>query len=186
MNKIIKFLILPFLVNILTISSFAQLRGDFIIGQDDHIYFVATNTTGYNFYIHVSAISIDNTTSPTETIQVGEGFYLGPSTPWKWYWRKGDKILVTYPNGQSVYWICPYTDKVYKQNNNVTFKRDSSDGYIYQGSNISLTRVQSKRKDSFPHYKKGGYHYVKYGGSYIKVSGVGKFVWIGNVHYFAL
>ena len=69
---------------------------------------------------------------------------------------------------------------------NIPFKGDASDGYIYQGGNISLTRVQSKTKDSFPHYKKGGYHYVKYGGSYIKVSGVGKFVWIGNIHYFSL
>lgn len=69
---------------------------------------------------------------------------------------------------------------------NVSFRGESSDGYIYQGGNITLTRVISGGKDNFPHYKKGTAHYVKYGSVYIRVSGVGKFVSIGNIDYYAL
>ena len=82
----------------------AQLSGQFITGQDGHIYFQALNTMGYAFPVSITASSYDRSNS--ETITVGQGFVLGPSTPWKWYWKSGDRITVTYPNGQSVYWQC--------------------------------------------------------------------------------
>lgn len=68
---------------------------------------------------------------------------------------------------------------------NVSFRSESSDGYIHEGS-ISLTRVASHISESFPHYTKRGIHYVKYGSVYIRISGVGKFVSIGNIDYYAL
>lgn len=43
-------------------------------------------------------------------VQPGKGFYLGPTTPWHWYWHSGDKIYVTYPNGETVYWVCSETE----------------------------------------------------------------------------
>lgn len=94
-----------------SLNCFAQLQGGFTTGQDGHIYFQATNVSGYQFTAIIKAISEDRTN--TETITVGQGFYLGPSTPWRWYWKEGDRIIVTYPNGNSVYWECPQSDPSY-------------------------------------------------------------------------
>ena len=93
----------------------AQLRGQFYTAQDGHIYFQATNVSGSYFNATIRAISTDRDNS--ESIKVGQGFILGPSTPWKWYWKEGDRIYVTYPNGQSVFWECPNTDIAYSQSN---------------------------------------------------------------------
>lgn len=134
----------------------AQLNGQFIIGQDGHIYFQAFNTTGYSFPVAITATSSDRTNS--ETITVGHGFILGPTTPWRWYWKTGDRITVTYPNGQSVYWQCPATDRVYNSYS-PSFRGANSDGYIYQGT-ISLTRIVSGNTELFYHFKKGGVDYV--------------------------
>ena len=70
----------------------AQLRGQFYTGQDGHIYFQATNVSGSYFNAAIRAISNDRDNS--ETITVGQGFLLGPTTPWKWYWKEGDRIYV--------------------------------------------------------------------------------------------
>lgn len=105
-----RFILFAFFVFV-SFSATAQLRGNFTMGRDGHIYFQATNVSGYSFTATIEAISDDRTNS--ETITVGQGFYLGPSTPWRWYWKKGDQIIVTYPNGNSVYWECPQTDAAY-------------------------------------------------------------------------
>ena len=68
---------------------------------------------------------------------------------------------------------------------NVSFRGEDSDGYIPDG-NITLERVSSGIKETFPHYYNGNIDYVKYGSSYIRVSGCGKFVTIGGVDYYAL
>lgn len=136
----------------------AQLSGQFITGQDGHIYFQALNTTGYAFSVSITATSSDRSNS--ETITVGQGFVLGPSTPWKWYWKSGDRITVTYPNGQSVYWQCSANDYAYGSgSNSPSFRGTNSDGYIYKGT-ISLTRRGSGKSEPFYHFNKGGVDYV--------------------------
>lgn len=123
-----KKLMLLIAIILLTIPSIAQLRGEFYTARDGHIYFQAINTLGYNFNVFVSAVSIDGRESPVEYISVGQGFYLGPSTPWRWFWKKGDIILVTYPDGSQFSWKCPYTDRTY--NNNVSFKGKHCNGIV--------------------------------------------------------
>lgn len=105
----------------------AQLHGQFYTSQDGHIYFQATNVSGSYFNAAIRAIS--NNRDNSETITVGQGFLLGPTTPWKWYWKKGDRIYVTYPNGQSVYWECPSTDIAYS-GSNVPFKGKHCNGTV--------------------------------------------------------
>lgn len=103
----------------------AQLSGQFYTAQDGHVYFQAQNVAGYNFQVGITATSSDRTNS--EIINVGQGFYLGPTTPWRWYWKKGDTITVTYPNGQSVYWVCPMTDQSY---GNISFRGKRCNGSV--------------------------------------------------------
>lgn len=105
----------------------AQLSGQFYTSQDGHIYFQATNVSGCYFNAAIRAIS--NNRDNSETITVGQGFLLGPTTPWRWYWKKGDRIYVTYPNGQSVYWECPSTDIAYSESD-VSFKGKNCDGTV--------------------------------------------------------
>ena len=105
----------------------AQLQGQFFTGQDGHIYFQATNVAGVYFNATVRAISNDRDNS--ETITVGQGFILGPTTPWQWYWKEGDRIYVTYPNGQQVFWECPSTDIAYNRNN-ISFKGKHCTGTV--------------------------------------------------------
>ena len=104
----------------------AQLNGEFLTGNDGHIYFRALNTAGYSYQVAINATSSDRSNS--ESFVVGQGFTLGPSTPWKWYWKKGDRITVTYPNGQSVYWVCPSTDSAY--GGSVSFRGKKCNGKV--------------------------------------------------------
>lgn len=101
-----------------TFSS-AQLVGGFSVAQDGHIYFQAANNTYYTITVKIIARSTDRNNSESWTIASGNGFYLGPTTPWRWYWKRGDIISVVYPNGQSQTWTCPQNDKIY---NSPSFK----------------------------------------------------------------
>ena len=106
--------------------SSAQVIGGFNVGQDGHIYFQAQNQTNYTYQITVVAVSSDRKNSEGWTLSPGNGFYLGPTTPWRWFWKQGDKISVVYSNGQSQTWVCPQSDKTY----NVTFKGKHCSGTV--------------------------------------------------------
>ena len=95
------------------INTYAQVVGGFTVYNDGHIYFQATNQSGYTFTVKVVASSSDRERSESWTLGPGGGFYLGPSTPWRWYWQVGDRLTVIYPNGQSAYWDCPQNDVSY-------------------------------------------------------------------------
>lgn len=108
MKKLIVFFLFFFIASG---YSFAQLQGTFYTAQDGHIYFKAINVSGGNISVIINAYSSDRTNS--ESITINDGFILGPTTPWRWFWKKGDYIEVTYPWGQSVYWECPASDNIY-------------------------------------------------------------------------
>ena len=101
----------------LCFNTHAQILGGFQIGNDGHIYFVANNQTPATYNVQIMAVSTDRRNSEVQTIAPNGGFYLGPSTSWQWYWKKGDKIFVIYPNGQSQTWVCPQNDPAYNQSN---------------------------------------------------------------------
>lgn len=153
MKKLVPLIVALF---VLAIQGSAQINGQFYTAQDGHIYFQGVNTTGTNFYVTISAVSSDRSNS--ETIAIGQGFVLGPSTPWRWFWKRGDKITVTYPNGQNVYWTCSSTDNAYLSSS-PSFRGSGSDGYIYKGY-ITLTRISSGKQERFYHFNKGGTDYV--------------------------
>lgn len=107
----------------------AQMVGGFQQGKDGHIYFVANNKTGETFNIRIVAVSIDRNNSEVKTMTPNGGFFLGPVTPWKWYWKKGDKISVVYPDGQSQTWVCPQSDNAYNRSG-VSFRGSHCTGTI--------------------------------------------------------
>lgn len=156
-----------------TMSVNAQFLGGFDYGNDGHIYFSASNNSGYTYMVKVIAISSDRTNSETRTISSGSGFYIGPTTPWKWYWKHGDELHIVYANGQSQYWVCPENDPAYSTSNvsfgarqgNGTPPNSSSDGYIYQGRSVKLGNIYYKL------YRKDGHYYVyDKGEGWIKVN----------------
>lgn len=118
-----KRLICSFFIVFLSTSAFSQLSGSFSKDGNGNIYFQAINISGY--YFNATIVATSNDRQNSETITVGEGFILGPTTPWRWYWKKGDRITVTYPNGHSVYWVCPETDKAYSK---ISFKAGPNAG----------------------------------------------------------
>lgn len=155
-----KFLVVILLVIGTSVLSWAQLNGQFITGQDGHIYFQAFNTLGYPFNISITASSSDRTNS--ESFTVGQGFILGPTTPWRWYWKAGDVMTVTYPNGQSFYWKCPSTDVFYTRTKSPSFKGKNCTGSVgcscSEFSPINSGKVYQKEYCKKCSHKKSSHH----------------------------
>lgn len=126
--KMKRFGILLFMM-FMCITANAQMVGGFQQGNDGHIYFVANNQTWATFNIQIVAVSTDRNNSETKMITPNDGFYLGPTTPWRWYWKKGDKISVIYDNGQSQTWVCPQNDCAYSRSN-VSFRGKHCSGSV--------------------------------------------------------
>lgn len=121
--------------------SYTQIVGGFTIGNDGHIYFQAGNNTYYTYQVTIVAVSSDRRNSEQRVIVPGNGFYLGPTTPWRWYWKQDDKISVVYANGQTQTWTCPQSDKIY--NENISFKGKHCSGTEGCGcSGFPLKRVE--------------------------------------------
>lgn len=108
--------------------SIAQLSGEFNLMEDGHYYFKAVNQFDTHGTIKIRAISYYRDIVNEEYITIkgyGDGFILGPSTPWKWYWHKGDRIYIVYPDGTDVHWECPYTDKWYSLPDRIRYTNET-------------------------------------------------------------
>ena len=107
------------------LMSYAQFIGGFNIENDGHIYFKCQNQSGYNLTVQLVAQSTDRNNSEYQNVANGAGLILGPTTPWRWLFKKGDIVQIIYANNQYQYWTCPQTDNYYYQTNssyNPTFK----------------------------------------------------------------
>lgn len=69
----------------------------------------------------------------------------------------------------------------YYNSNNVSFRGETSDGYIYKGT-ITLRRVLSGGRDKFDFYRKGGIGYAKYRGLFYRLDGL--HVTINGIQYY--
>ncbi|MBQ9185848.1 MAG: hypothetical protein IJ151_08275 [Bacteroidales bacterium] len=169
-----------FISFILIVASFmckAQMVGQFSYANDGRVYFFLNNPTGFSFNVIVTANSPfrDVTKRESQFLQPGGGIYLGPSTPWAWEWCEGDTFTITYQNGASQTWRCPYHDYAHES---VSFKGGN---YILKGE-ITLYRVGSGRGEAFDLYVKGSTRYVKHKGYFYKIDGI-QFVTINNIKY---
>ncbi len=154
----------------------AQLQGQFYVAQDGHIYFQATNVAGVYFNATVRAISDNRDNS--ETITVGQGFILGPTTPWQWYWKQGDRIYVTYPNGQQVFWECPNTDIAYN-GNNISF------GSHYSATNeyVNVYGESGSKIGEYRIYSSEGKKHIKFRNTWICIQYKSRFNHSGVWYY---
>lgn len=171
MKRVLSILFLSSFIFIGKIS--AQLNGQFLTGQDGHIYFQAANVSGTYFNATITAISEYNERKNSETITVGQGFILGPSTPWEWYWVQGDKIYVTYPNGQQVFWECPYTDSSY----NISFKQKH---YSATNNYVTICSEGGHNKGEYRVYLSEGKRHIKFNSTWICIQGKQRFYFSGN------
>lgn len=128
------FIALTMMLCMYLISS-AQITGGFNIGQDGHIYFMCQNQSGYNLQVRVIAKSSDRTNSENQYMNNGGGLILGPTTPWRWYFKSGDLVQIVFPNGQYQSWSCPRSDVAY--GNNPVFKGKKQSSCHIRGHNCS-------------------------------------------------
>ena len=139
--------------------TFAQITGVFQVAQDGHVYFYASNYTNYNFNVRIIAVSSNGNNSEDRYVASGSGFYIGPTTPWKLYWKSGDKVSVVYQNGQSQTWTCNQTDASYR--GNVSFGASASQRIWYGEGNPANSRSDGYTKTSRI-TEVGGYKYHVY------------------------
>lgn len=107
----------------------AQLWGEFVILNDGHCYFTATNNFNTSGVIKVTTVSYYNSVSTNTTVFIsgyGDGFVIGPSN---WYWHRGDRVFVTYPDGTNACWECPYTDYIYDYSYNIINEFEGEPNY---------------------------------------------------------
>ena len=115
-----KNLFLTLCLMLFSLSMNAQIVGSFILGNDGHIYFQATNQSIYSYIINVKATSNDREAYNNYQMMPGNTLYIGPNNDWQWYWKQNDIITITYSNGQYVFWKCPQNDKIYFSTPNFT------------------------------------------------------------------
>ncbi len=115
--------LISFLFCLISISSYGQLQGKFIYGQDGHVYFCLTNPTGYAIPV---VWSVNNFKKNEQRLNQGympphKTFTYGPNA--QWVWEKEECFAITYvTNGQTVSWTCPVTDPALRNRSNISFK----------------------------------------------------------------
>lgn len=107
-----KKILITFFACFACLAVMGQMVGQFNYGNDGRLYLFLQNTTNYTLTFTGAVYSPTVNTGNSETCSVppGQGIYLGPTTPWRWQWRKGDVYTITYPNGYVQSWTSPITD----------------------------------------------------------------------------
>jgi hypothetical protein len=86
------------------------IKGNFYSVTDDYgrplTIFIGENTTNIPLYIKVYATNVRGGYSPVSSglLGAGDNFYFGPSQGWIWLSNYGNKMIIEYSNGESVYW----------------------------------------------------------------------------------
>ena len=123
-----KFLTLIVCLVIYTMA-YSQVACQFRNLEDGRMYLVIQNQSQYNFTA-TGAVYRNNRLCNSETLnfRAGAAFILGPSTPWRWQWCRGDTYVITYPNGQRASWTCTQTDA--GNSNGLSFKGKHCSGTV--------------------------------------------------------
>ncbi|GEM_PF-3605856 len=118
--KKITFTLLSTLISLLSIG---QISGGFLNGTDYSgnmfVYFKGTNISQNSVQIKIKCINeqLDQEKSWDCKISIGGYFTVGPSD--NWIWQSGEKLIITYSDETSYYWIY-----VPLQNYNTFINRD--------------------------------------------------------------
>ena len=106
---------------VISTMAYCQVACQFRYLEDGRMYLVIQNQSQFNFNA-IGEVYRNNRLYNSETLcfRAGSTFILGPSTPWKWQWHRGDTYVITYPNGQRASWTCTQTDA--GNSNGLSFK----------------------------------------------------------------
>jgi len=111
-----KKILLLLALGIISCKLSAQLTGQFGFGEDGHVYFYLSNPTYYQITVTWGAFNFEKNQSVSNQGVMNSGaiFVFGPNAGWTW--EKGERFSITYSNGQTDYWNCPYTDPSVREN----------------------------------------------------------------------
>lgn len=104
--KKITFTLLSTLISLLSIG---QISGGFLNGTDYSgnmfVYFKGTNISQNSVQIKIKSVNeqLDQEKSWDCKLSSGDYFTVGLSD--NWIWQSGEKLVITYPDGTSYYWI---------------------------------------------------------------------------------
>lgn len=88
----------------------SAIMGKFVTVYDYYgnpfVVFGGMNMTNQSIYIVIYATNIrgELSTAYNGILSAGESFYFGPAQGWTWLTNYGNKMIVEFGNGQSIYW----------------------------------------------------------------------------------
>jgi hypothetical protein len=142
MKKVIFSLIFIFI----SLFSISQIVGGFYYGVDSYgnpcVYFKGTNISEYEIQIDISSVNelLNQEKRWNCSLYPDHSFTIGAED--QWYWQVGEKLIITYANGASRYWIFspnsnngninfsnPYSDNINPDNDIMSPFQNNSDFY---------------------------------------------------------
>lgn len=116
--------IIAILSGIMAYGQNPYISGSFNIGYDDNgnevVYFQGNNLTNYNIPITVVSVNEELNQNRRWSFNsfAGKSFSIGPNEGWSW--QPGEKLVIYFSNGQSIYWVYGASQ------NNSAFKRNAT------------------------------------------------------------
>jgi hypothetical protein len=120
-------LIIILLTGILNVS--AQIQGEFYSYIDaygyNHVYFKGTNSTQYNYNITITCLNKNTNEKKVKDYNPLNSYtYFTIGENDSWWWQPGEYLIITYDDGESVYWKYGSTNNILigrKYDNNPSF-----------------------------------------------------------------
>lgn len=128
-----------------TTTLFSQITGGFY-NQNGYIYFIGQNVSGYGLRnLTIKCVNSELNQQQTFTMDFlskGNTFAVGPSEGW--VWQPGERLIITYANRQSVYWIYQPTP-VYNSPYDNSSNKSSGNNIVIQEQ---IRQLESKIRDA--------------------------------------
>ena len=130
-----------------SLSLMSQIVGGFY-QQNGYVYFMGQNVSGFtlrNLTIQcVNAVLSQQQTFTMNFLANGGTFTVGPNDGWAW--EVGERLIVVYANGQSVYWdFQPVPAYVAPNTNMYDYDNSASDNLVDMER---IRQLESKKRDA--------------------------------------
>lgn len=133
-------------VSIFTLTSMAQINGGFFTGQDMYgnyyVYFQGTNVI--NSPLKIEILTVNEQTRERKSwncnLGVNKNFTIGPAD--NWFWMPGEKLIINYPNGKSVFWV-------YAPNQNININPGRTKAEI----DMQINKIERNLRDVRQNYE---------------------------------
>lgn len=130
---------------VFTTTLLAQITGGFY-NQNGYIYFIGQNVSGYGLS-NLTIKCVNNELNQQQTFTMdflsnGNRFSVGPSEDW--VWQPGERLIITYANGQSVYWVYQPAP-IYNSPYDNSFNNSSNNNMVIREQ---IRQLESKIRDA--------------------------------------